>query len=311
MSVIDHVRLRRLDLTVLLVFLGLIRLRKATAVGRDLGLTQSAVSHALKRLRDIFGDELFLRRPHGLEPTAVALALEPSVREAVDALSNALAGTEPFDPGSATGLVRIGAYDSALSTIVPTLIHKLSEIAPGLQISALTLGRREALDALASGRIDIAIGFLFGVGPDVVQRRLYEESYRVVCRAGDANAEGTLTLPRYLAARHVIVSPVGDLRGVVDEALARSGRTRQVIAALPLFLPTLAVVASTGAMATLPSQVVEAHAARFGLVSKQPPLAIRSFPVSAVCHRRNARSPRHEWLMRLLCEIGGASPTGP
>lgn len=76
MSDLSRTELRRLDLTLLLVFLGLVRLRKSAEVATELGLTPSAVSQSIRRLRDIFGDELFLRRPHGMEPTAIALALE-------------------------------------------------------------------------------------------------------------------------------------------------------------------------------------------------------------------------------------------
>ena len=94
MSNLSISELRRLDLTLLLVFLGLIRHRKAAAVADELGLTQSAISQALKRLRDIFGDPLFLRRPHGLDPTATALALEEPVARAVDALRGALASKQ-------------------------------------------------------------------------------------------------------------------------------------------------------------------------------------------------------------------------
>lgn len=303
MSVIDHVRLRRLDMTVLLVFLGLARLGKATLVGRELGLTQSAVSHALKRLRETFDDDLFLRRPHGLEPTSTALAILPSVRAAVDAAARALAGHDPFDPATASGLVRVGAYDSALTTLVPALIHDFAGRAPSLCVSALTLGGRAALDALAGDRVDVVVGLARPAGPDFVSTPLYEETYRVVGRADDPLMAGPLDLDAYVAARHVIASPSGEPRGIVDETLERLGRRRTVTAALPLFLPVLAAVAATGALATVPSQVAAAHAARFGLVSRRPPLAIRSFPVGAIVHRRNAASPRHVWTIETLVRL--------
>ena len=100
-------QLRRLDLTLLLVFLGLMRHRKALDVAGELGLTQSAISQALKRLRDIFEDDLFLRRPHGMEPTAVALSLETPVAQAVEALRGALGAARSFDPATASGIVRV------------------------------------------------------------------------------------------------------------------------------------------------------------------------------------------------------------
>ncbi len=104
MSQLSTSELRRLDLTLLLVFLGLVRHRKAVDVAGELGLTQSAISQSLRRLRDIFGDDLFLRRPHGLEPTATALALEAPVSAAVETLRGALGAARAFDPATATGL---------------------------------------------------------------------------------------------------------------------------------------------------------------------------------------------------------------
>lgn len=125
----NEIELRRLDLTVLLVFLGLIRHRKATDVAAELGLTQSAISHSLKRLREIFGDELFLRRPHGLEPTSVALALETPVATAVETLRRAVAGAPKFEPSMAEGIIRLAAFDAELVTVVPDLIQDVGSSA--------------------------------------------------------------------------------------------------------------------------------------------------------------------------------------
>ena len=158
MSDFENNELRRLDLTVLLVFLGLLRHRKATEVASDLGLTPSGVSQALKRLRDIFGDELFLRQPHGLEPTSVALSLVAPITAAVDSLREALGGTQPFVPDAAKGVVRLAAQDAVQASIVPALVRILSDEAPGLTLSVLPTARRAALDALTAGEVDLAVG---------------------------------------------------------------------------------------------------------------------------------------------------------
>ncbi len=121
MTELSTSELRRLDLTLLLVFLGLLRHRKGATVADELGLTQSAVSQALKRLRDIFGDDLFLRRPHGMEPTATALALEAPVAQAVEALRGALGAARRFDPARAEGTVRIAALDAEQAVVIPAL----------------------------------------------------------------------------------------------------------------------------------------------------------------------------------------------
>lgn len=293
---IDEMRLRRLDITVLLVFAGLMRTRKATAVAAELGLTQSSVSHALRRLRDVFGDPLFLRRPHGLEPTSVAVALESPVRAALDALAAALAGPPGFDPAGFRGVVRIAAPDNEQATLLPALIRRAAAEAPGMAVSVRGMVRDAALAALTAGEIDLALGFFWSLPDEFVAQPLMDESYAVVARPATA-MHG---LDDYLAASHVVVSLAGDLTGTVDRALARLGRTRRVIAALPQFFPALATVAATGALATLPRRFADAHAPGFGLAVHPPPLDLRSFTISAVRHRRDARNPMHDWLVDAL-----------
>jgi DNA-binding transcriptional LysR family regulator len=296
MTDLSNSELRRLDLTLLLVFLGLVRYRKALEVAVELGLTQSAISQALKRLRDIFGDELFLRRPHGMEPTATALALEAPVAAAVEALRTALGSARAFDPASAIGTLRVAALDAEQSVLVPPLAARLRTLAPGITLSVLPLGRGAAMEALSDGRADLALGFVWDIPDTICRATLYEESFLVAGQPGVLPKAPFIDLDAYCAADHVLISPGGDLRGVVDDQLVALGRSRRVILGLPAFLPALAAVASSGALVTLPAQVAQTFASGFGLVTAKPPLEVRSFPVSVFWHRRNDTDPRSSWL---------------
>lgn len=305
MSDLSNSELRRLDLTLLLVFLGLLRHRKAVDVAAELGLTQSAISQAVKRLREIFGDELFLRRPHGMEPTATALALEAPVAAAVESLRGALGAAHRFDPATATGTIRIAAFDAEQAVLIPLLAARLRDRAPGLSLSVLPLGRSAAIDALAEGRVDLALGLYFNVPETHCKRDLYEESFRVAGPASALPDAPAISLDAYCAANHVLISPGGDLHGVVDEQLAGMGRTRRIILGLPAFLPALAAVARTDALVTLPSRVAHAFAPGFGLVTADPPFEVRRFTVSALWHRRNDRDPRTRWIVTEMAEANG------
>jgi DNA-binding transcriptional LysR family regulator len=300
MSELSVSELRRLDLTLLLVFLGLLRQRKASDVAQSLGLTQSAVSQALKRLRDIFGNELFLRRPHGMEPTAVALALEEPVSRAVEALRGALGAARAFDPERAEGTVRIAALDAEQAVLVPPLSLRLRRQAPGLRLSVLPLGRRDAIEALMEGRAELALGFLWDLPEMISGTALYEESFLVAGRPSSLPHHPALSLDAYCAADHVLISPAGDLRGVVDDRLETLGRSRRIILGLPAFLPALAAVAATGALVTLPARVARTLAPGFGLVVAEPPVDVRRFPVSVFWHRRNDADPRNRWIRQQL-----------
>lgn len=306
MSDIDSTTLRRLDLTVLLVFLGLMRRRKAVEVAAELGLTQSAISHSIRRLRDVFGDPLFLRRQQGMEPTALAVALEPRIRSAVDALSDALRSEAAFDPKTAHRTLRIAAYDAEMTALVPRLLCQLDADAPGLRPVFRTLGRQAALHALDSGEVDLAIGYFWDLPPAYRADALHRQGYRVVARAGHPVLDGELTPERYAGFRHVVVSPAGDLRGIVDSVLDQLGLRREVVAAVPLFFPALAAVAGSDLIATLPARLVESHGARFGLESRMPPVPIREFEVSAVRHRRDEKNGMHDWLAGMLQGLAAA-----
>lgn len=296
MSDFSNSELRRLDLTLLLVFLGLLRHRKARDVALELGLTQSAISQALARLRDIFGDALFLRRPHGMEPTATALALEAPVSAAVDALRGALGVARAFDPALATGVLRLAALDAEQAVLVPPLAARLRAQAPGLTLSVLPLGRAAAMEALADGRADLALGFVWNAPDSVAAETLYEESFLVAGRPETLPDAPLVALEAYCAADHVLISPGGDIRGIVDDQLAAMGAARRVTLALPAFLPALAAVAASAALVTLPARLARAVAPGFGLVTAAPPLPLRRFPVSVFWHRRNDADPRTLWV---------------
>lgn len=286
----------------LLVFLGLVRHRKAADVALELGLTQSAISQAVKRLRDIFQDELFLRRPHGMEPTATALALEEPVRRAVEALRGALGAARTFDPMQAEGVVRIAALDAEQAVLVPPLAARLRQAAPGLCLSVLPLGRSDAVEALTEGRADLALGFIWDLPETLLGEQLYEESVLVTGLPQALPDAPSVSLDAYCAADHVLISPAGDLRGVVDDRLAAMGRNRTITLGLPAFLPALAAVASTGALLTLPARLAQRLAPGFGLVTATPPLEVRRFPVSVFWHRRNSTDPRTLWLRKAIAD---------
>ncbi|MDE3079186.1 MAG: LysR family transcriptional regulator [Paracoccaceae bacterium] len=303
MTELRNSELRRLDLTLLLVFLGLLRHRKGLDVAEELGLTQSAISQALKRLREIFGDELFLRRPHGMEPTATALALEAPVAAAVDALRGALGTARAFDPKTATGVLRIAALDAEQAVLIPPLAARLRALAPGITLSVLPLGRAAAMEALSEGRADLAVGYIWDAPDAIRSQTLYDETFLVVGRPEVLPDAPRIGLDRYCAADHVLIAPGGDLRGVVDERLEAIGQSRRIVLGLPAFLPALAAVAASTAVVTLPARVARTFAAGFGLVTADPPVNVRGFPVSVYWHRRNDADPQTVWVRQQMTTL--------
>ena len=303
MSDIDHTKLRRLDMTLLLVFAELVRHRKMTLVAERLGLTQSAISHNLKRLRDIFGDELFLRRPAGVEPTGRALALEPKVAAILALSSEALNIEAEFRPAQDGRTVRIAALDYEEAMFAAPLIEHFRRVAPNMRLVFRSLSRQSALDALSEGEVDVALGYFHGPGENFEVQTLYEETYNTVVHEHHVLAKGRLTINRFCKAEHLLVSIGGDLRGVVDATLAQSGRSRNVVAAVPLFLAALATVSRTQLVCTIPSRLARRFAPHYKLAILKPPLEIRSFTVQLLWHRRSTAEPGMQWFRKELAAV--------
>ncbi|MEX0280138.1 MAG: LysR substrate-binding domain-containing protein [Arenibacterium sp.] len=297
----ENREIRRLDGTLLLIFLGLMRHRKAATVAEEMSITPSTVSHALGRLRDIFRDDLFLRRPHGLEPTAIAIALEPTIRDALETLRLSLSRPQYFDPAKSTSVVRLSAYDVDLVTIVPRLINRLIEAAPQMRLISIAKGRQDALDELSHGNLDLAIGLFPDLQQEVVHRGLFIQEYAVVSRPGVISGRAC-SLDAYISAKHVVVSPAGELRGVVDESLAQNGKTRDVVLSVPLFFPSLVAVTKAPLIATVPKSFALEFAGNFGLEVREPPLPIRSFEVSSLRHIRNKNNAMLNWVEDQIAE---------
>ena len=300
---INQIDLRLIDTTILLVFLATMRHRQATAVAREMGLTQPAVSHALKRLRNLYGDPLFLRRAHGLEPTSLAKELEPKVRRIVRLLSETLEGSEAFDPGSAATNLRIGAFDYELTGILPELVAELRTVSPGINIHAFPLQNLEALDALVQGQIDLAIGYFdFPLGGETtfVAEELCSEHYVLAGRRGHPLFGDELTMDEVAKARHLMISPHGPHRNLVDHAMHLEGYRRSIQTVVPSLFAALSIVENSDLVVTLPRRVARSNAARFEITHRPLPIKGGTFQIHAVRHVRDASNPLQIWLLDKL-----------
>lgn len=294
-------------MTLLLVFEALLRRRKLTAVAQELGLTQSAVSHALGRLRRIFDDELFLRRPHGVEPTARASALAPDVQAILRLTQSALNGPAAFDPATSARGIAIAALDYETALLAPRLAQRLAVEAPRMLLTFRGLARATALAALEGGEVDLAIAYLPRLAAGFVATALYEETFAVAARPDHPAARAGMTLDAFCAAPHVLTSIGGDARGAVDDSLEAVGRGRRVALVVPTFFPALAAAATGSLIVTGPRRFIEAYAASLGLLVFDPPVPVRGFTVSAVTHRRSAGDPALEWVTAMLRDLAAGT----
>lgn len=263
-----------------------------------LGVTQTAISHSVARLRDIFGDELFIRRPHGVEPTARAVELARMAERIIETAGAMLTDPAAFDPATVDRDLRVCALDYEV-TLLSGVIEALRREAPGLRIHFRGLGREAAMSALDRDQADLWIGFARALPGTMASTKLFDETYKLIARSAHPRitARTPVKIEDFCAEQHVVAAPGGTAGGIVDTALHAEGRKRVVAVTTTGFLSALDLVSRTDLIATVPSRLAMAQARNFRLLVADPPITPRSFPVSAAWHRRASGDPVIAWLV--------------
>jgi len=302
---------RTLDLNLLRVFDEVMAERSLTRAARNLALTQPAVSNALRRLRDTLGDELVRRSGQGMEPTPRALLLWPAVRDALRQLQQSLAPSR-FDPAQADTTFVLAMADATAAELVPRLVDIIEAEAPGVSLRVVPLATRDPRKLLDDEAIDLAVGYFPAVAADLTARaqvgkavafatqRLYDGEYVCVMRADHPLASGPLTLNRFCAARHLLVSFSGRPFGFIDEALATLGRERRVVLTVNQFFTAGRVVANSNLLTVLPRHFVGVTGIADALVLRKLPFAIPAVHVDALWHGRREQDSAHRWLRNTI-----------
>jgi DNA-binding transcriptional LysR family regulator len=303
MDNIDNVQFRRLDIGLLLVFEEVLRTGKLTSASQKLGLTQSAISHALSRLRDIFGDPLFLRRSQALVPTQRALALHEPIAQALGALRSAVIEAREFSPARIDRLFQIVAFDASIASLAPRLLARLAREAPKATLAVRSLSDAEARKAVREGRADLALGVFDSPEPGLAAISLGSERFAIVARKDHPLFLEGLTLETWLATDHIIVSAAGDLAGAIDPMLAARGLSRRTRAALPQFLAAFATVAAGDTTAAVPASLANAYAGPFGLAVYPPPIDLPTFELVILRRGLDAPDPALDWLVQLMVAL--------
>lgn len=304
---------RTLDLNLLRIFDEVMAERSLTRAAHNLALTQPAVSNALRRLRDALGDELLQRQGQSMIPTAHALVIWPEVRAALDQLQQSLAPRR-FDLSTAQDTFVVAMADATASELIPFLALTLAQSAPGVSFHVAPLTTRDPRALLDEGLIDLAVGYFPAVMADLTaqaqngkvvnfrQMRLYDDDYVCVMRRDHALATGPLTLNRYCAARHLLVSFSGQAYGFVDEALAALGRKRRVVLTVNQFFTAARVAAQSDLLTVVPRHFFENLNPGEGWVARDLPLAVPTVHVESVWHRRADPLAGHRWLRQVLAD---------
>jgi DNA-binding transcriptional LysR family regulator len=297
----QKVDLSGVDLNLLTLLEALFETRNVTRAGDRLDLSQPAASRALQRLRNAFRDPLFVRTPGGLIPTPRAEHLREPLARALAAVRDVIA-PRAFDPKTAIGAVRLAVADVDAATLVPRLLAALATAAPGLDVE-LSARSRDTLGLLAADQVDLALGVFDSAQAGYRRQRLYTDTMVCIVRRGHPVLKRGLTLERFAAMKHALITITGEGGGVVDDALAAKGLARRIALRIPSFLAAPLVVARSDLVVTMPRHAATEFAALAPLALLEPPLKLAAFDVSQLWHERHHADARHAWLRRIVQSV--------
>ncbi len=307
--------LREIDLNLLVVFNQLLLDRSVSTAAEKLGLTQPAVSNALKRMRTVLKDDLFLRTSRGMEPTPYALHLAEPVVYALNALQTAFTTRDSFDPLTSTRNFQLAMTDIGEMYFMPPLMGALSKVAPHVQVNTVRPSTGNLRDDMESGTVDLALGLLPDLTTGFFQRRLFRHKYVCVFRQGHPLAQSPMTLQQFTELEHVGVVAANTGHGAVDGLLERAGIKRKMRLVLPHFIAVGHVLQTTDLIATLPERFAQRCETPFGLVTSPHPARLPDIAINLLWHAKFNRDPANMWIRQLFVELfadlDGKHPTPP
>lgn len=290
------------DLNLLRVFHAIAEECSLTLAGNRLGLSQPAVSYALGRLRAMFNDPLFVRSGNTMQPTSAALELREPVRRAMSAIQEALRHGERFDPARSTRTFHMTMSDIGEMVFLPPLCERLRAVAPHVRLEVSQLPQGQIEEALRSGRLDLAIGYLPTLKPATQWRTLFHDAYVCMTRKHPGPARRALTVAEYTAMAHVFVASADSGHRLLEDFLREHDIQRSIALQLPQFSVVPQILQRTDWAVTLPRRA--AHSLNSGrhFSTFELPVAIPEVEVTVHWHADFEQSEANLWLRTLLID---------
>jgi DNA-binding transcriptional LysR family regulator len=319
------IHFNNLDLNLLRIFDALLDERSVTRAGARLGMTQSAVSHALNRLRHTLGDELFLRTSTGMRPTARALEMGAAVRSALANLQSALTPSL-FEPATARRRFNVVAGPYTCAVLLPSVVSRLRETAPHVALRILGVADPRLIENLDAGEVDVAVVAEREIPKRFAYEKLFDDTVVWVAREGHPAASAPISLQALCEIPHVLVAAprtstdhagahgdqgasvqakLGDDAGF-EAHLASLGLSRTVAVTVPDTFSALAIVSRTDMAALVPWRLAEVsiQAGRISLL--QTPYSSPVGEIGLLYLRDRLRDPALAWFVRLMVDAAGA-----
>lgn len=291
-----------MDMRLLTIFDEIYKTKSVTRAGQNLDLPQTSVSLALGRLRQQFNDPLFVRTSKGMEPTPHARELVKPLRQALQILQAATRQQVVFDPARSERKFRISMTDFSHLEFLPSLINRVNELAPSVQIEILRI-TPDTASLLESGDSDLAVGFMPELEAGFFQQNLFQQNFACVVRKAHPRIGARMTEGLYKRESHVVVTAAGTGQDLVEKTLARRSIQRNIALTLPT-LPGLGnLLANTDLVATVPVRVAQTLVRIAQVKLLAPPIAFPNFMIKQHWHERYQHDPANRWLRSQMADL--------
>ncbi|NBA93646.1 LysR family transcriptional regulator [Pseudomonas sp. R5(2019)] len=291
------------DLNLLYTFEALWRDHSASIAAQNLGVTQAAVSGALKRLRQNYGDRLFTLVGRRMEPTPFCIHIAPQLLESLSLVRAAGSLMVRFDPKLCQKSFTLRMRDVGEVVCLPPIIQELASLAPQARMHTVGGGMDETLNGLATGRIDLALGFMPTLQTDIHRVAVFSQHYVCAMRRNHPLADRGLSLEAFSACEHLIVEAGGSGHLALERALIDAGGRDCIKMRVPQYLSGPHLLLETDMVWTLPCALGKILARYYPLVIQPLPLQVPSFEIDLYWHDRFHRDPQNKWLREMVSRV--------
>ncbi|WP_159397237.1 LysR family transcriptional regulator [Sorangium cellulosum] len=292
-----------IDLNLLVALDALLREAHVTRAAARIGLTQSAMSRSLARLREVLGDPLLVRTGRGMRLTPRAERLAPALGRVLAEIAAVIEDGPRFDPRTSTRTFALISADFGEALLLPPLVERLTREAPGVDIDARG-NLQDSFGALEAGELDFALLAQRAARPAIVWTPLYPERFVCLVREGHPAASRKLTAEQFAAIPQVLVAPEGRPGSVIDEVLAGMGLRRRVAVRVASFIAAPEIVARSDLMVTLPERIAARAQRHLPLCAMALPFKVKGFTMGLAWHERMRQDPGHAWFRALAASVG-------
>lgn len=294
--------LRDLDLNLLVIFHQILIDKSVSGAAESLGLTQPAISNALRRLRSTFNDELFVRTSQGMQPTPYATLLADPISQAIDLLHTAINQQDHFDPLRSKKRFYLAMTDIGDMYFLPKLIDTLLRQYPGISVKTLR-SHAELAESLAAGEVDLVIGLHPELQAGFYQRRLFHHRYVCLCRKDHPLSKLPMTRENFCSYAHVKITSASTGHGEIDTIMQHAGLERDIRLEIPHFVAVGHILQNTDLIATVPERFANSCTSPFGLVSLPLPIDLPEIAINLFWHSKYHKDPANKWLRQLIFDL--------